>query len=96
MRTTYHNQASTQKAVYPIDLTNSLLTGVTVSSGVATHSVVGAGGSPVTCTVTVASPIGYVDVPNGLTGTVNVIDVVFTTSDSNLKPVHRLVIVTQV
>lgn len=96
MRKTYHNQASTQKAVYPIDFTNSLLTGVTVSSAIATHSVIGTGSTAVTCTCTVATPIVYVDVPTGLTVGGNAVDVVVTTSDSNVKPVHRLIIITEI
>lgn len=95
MKTTHHNQASTQESRYPIDFTPSLLTGVTVSSAVATHTVYPSG-SALTITTNVSSPTVYVNVPAGLAVGTNVIMVVVTTSDSALSPVHRLVIVTQV
>lgn len=94
MKTTYHNQASTQESRYPVDFTDSLLTAVTVSSATATHTVFPSG-SALTITTTVATPIVYVNVPTGLAVGTNVIMVVATTSDSLLTPVHRLIIVTQ-
>jgi hypothetical protein len=95
MKTTYHNQASTEEARYPVDFTPSLLTAVTVSSSVATHTVFPSGAA-LTITTTNATPIVYVNVPTGLAAGVNVVIVTATTSDSLLTPSHRLVITTEV
>lgn len=93
MKTTKHNQASTQESRYPIDCTASLLTGVTVTAAVATH-VAYPSGSPLSITTNVSSPIVYVNVPAGLVVGTNVIRVDITTSDSALSPVHVLEITT--
>lgn len=93
MKTTYANQAGTQESRYPIDFTQSLLTGVTVSSATATH-VAYPSGSPLTITTNVVTPIVYVNVPAGLVVGTNVIRVDVTTSDSALSPVHVLELTT--
>ncbi len=96
MRTTYHKQGTNEKMVYPLDATNSLLAGVTISSATATHTVFPSG-SAVTCTVEVATPIIYVNVPTGLPigASYNVIEVIATCSDADQKPGHRLMIETR-
>lgn len=93
MKTSKYNQASTQEARYPIDFTPSLLTGVTVSSATATHTVFSSG-TALSITTNVASPIVYVNVPAGLAVGTNIIRVDVTTSDSALSPVHVLEITT--
>lgn len=93
MKTTKHNQASTQKARYPIDATPSLLSAVTVSSALATHTVFPSG-TALSITTNVSSPIVYVNVPVGLAVGTNIIRVDITTSDSALSPVHVLEITT--
>ena len=94
MKTTYHNQASTEEKRFPIDSTPSLLTSVTVSSATATHTVYPSG-SALTITTNTSSPIVYVNVPAGLAVGTNVVRVVATTSDSLLSPAHELIIVTK-
>ena len=94
MKTTYHNQSSLEEARYPVDFTNSLLTAVTVSSAVATHTNYPSG-SALTITTSVSSPIVYVNVPAGLAVGTNVVRVVATTSDSLLSPAHELIITTK-
>jgi hypothetical protein len=83
-------QSTLEESVYPIDWTNSLLSGVTVSSVATTHTP--PSGSAASITNTLADPISYIEVPAGLALGTHFIDCVATTSNAKLSPVVRLII----
>lgn len=83
-------QSSLEERVYPIDWTDALLTGVTVSSVTTTHTP--PSGSAASITNTVSTPTSYIKVPSGLAVGTHYISCVATTSDSALSPEVRLVI----
>jgi hypothetical protein len=85
-----HKQSSLEELIYPIDFTNALLTGVTVSSATITHTP--PSGSDATITTSVVTPIVYVKVPTGLVVGTHTVSVVATTSNADLSPEVRLVI----
>lgn len=84
------SQSSLEERIYPIDWTDALLTGVTVSSITITHTP--PSGEDASITATVSSPISYIKVPSGLVVGTHYISCVATTSDSALSPEVRLVI----
>lgn len=77
-------QSSYEEKIYPIDWTNSLLTGVTVTSVAITH--VPPSGSALTITGTTTTPYSYIPVPSGLVTGVHFFHCVATTSNANLSP----------
>ena len=82
-------QSKVAKLPWPLDFTKSLLSGVTVSSAVATHTP--PSGVATTPTIQVTSPIVYVTVgPLAVTG-VHYVDVLATFSDAHKDDI-RLVI----
>ena len=83
-------QSSLAEGVYPIDFTDALLDGVTVSSVTVTH--VPPYGATATIGNSVTSPIAYIKVPTGLALGVHYVNVVATTSNADLSPVVRLVV----
>lgn len=83
-------QSSLEERIYPIDWTDALLTGVTVSSVTITHTP--PSGADATITSTISSPISYIKVPSGLVVGVHYVSVVATTSNADLSPEVRLVI----
>lgn len=86
----HYRQSSNEEIKYPIDWTNTLLTGVTVSSVAVTHTP--PSGSAVTVTASVSSPLSYIPIPSGLAIGRHYFSCVATTSDSALSPEVRLVI----
>jgi len=82
-------QSTAAKLPWPLDFTNSLLTGVTVSSAVATHTP--PSGTATTPTIQVTSPIVYVTIgPLGVTG-VHIVDVLATFSDSTKDDIRLII-----
>jgi len=83
-------QSKVAKLPWPLDFTKSLLSGVTVSSAVVTHTPP-SGGTVTTPSTQIVSPIVYVTVgPLGVTG-VHYVDVLATFSDATKDDI-RLVI----
>ena len=81
-------QSTVAKLPWPLDFTNSLLSGVTVSSAVATHTP--PSGAATTPTIQVTSPYVYVTVgPLTVTG-VHYIDVVATFSDEHIDDIRLI------
>ena len=74
----------------PIDWTNSLPDGVTVSSVAVTHEP--PSGSAVTITPTVATPISYIPIPSGLAIGTHYLHCVATTTNTNHSPEVRLIV----
>lgn len=83
-KTSQQTQTSREELIYPIDFTNALLTGVTVTDATITHTP--PSGSAATIGKTVQTPIVYVKVPKGLAVGLNTVSVVATTSDPDLSP----------
>jgi hypothetical protein len=77
-------QTSREERIYPIDFTNALLSGVTVSSVTITHTP--PYGAVATIGNTISSPIAYVKVPTGLVVGLHTVSVVATTSNTDLSP----------
>lgn len=74
---------------WPCDFTDSLLTGDTVNSAVATHTP--PSGSATNPVETVSSPIVYVAVgPLAVTG-VHIVDVVATTTNGNVDDIRLII-----
>lgn len=86
----YQTQSSLEERVYPIDWTDALLSGVTVSSVTVTHTP--PSGADATITNSVSSPISYIKVSTGLVTGIHYVSVVATTSNADLSPEVRLVI----
>lgn len=89
-KTSSQVQSSLEERIYPIDWTDALLTGVTVSSVTITHTP--PSGADASITSTISSPISYIKVPSGLAIGVHTVSVVATTSNTELSPEVRLVI----
>lgn len=84
------SQSSLEERVYPIDFTDALLDGVTVSSASITHTP--PSGDDASITTSVVTPMVYVNVPAGLVIGTHYVSVVATTSNAALSPEVRLVI----
>lgn len=85
------NQGTGEEKEYCIDWTDRLPTGVTVSSITATHTP--PSGSAVTPTNDYSdAPITYTYMPSGLVVGMHFLDIVATTSNSNISPEVRFVI----
>lgn len=83
-------QSSLEERIYPIDWTDALLSGVTVSSVAITHTP--PSGADASIMSTISSPISYIKVPSGLAVGMHTVSVVATTSNADLSPEVRLVI----
>lgn len=83
-------QSTREGLIYPVDFTNALLTGVTVTDATITHTP--PSGAAATISKQVTTPIVYVKVPKGLAVGRHVVSVVATTSDADLSPEVRLLI----
>lgn len=89
-RDSHQKQSSLEERIYPIDWTDALLTGVTVSSITITHTP--PSGEDASITSAVVTPISYIKVPAGLVAGTHFVSCVATTSDTALSPEVRLVI----
>ena len=85
------SQSSLEERIYPIDWTDALLTGVTVTSVTITHTKPdGTAGTGITSTI--STPTSYIKVPSGLAVGTHYVSCVATTSDTALSPEVRLII----
>jgi hypothetical protein len=94
MKRSQSNQASFEKLPYYADFTDSLPSGVTISSAVAVHDVYPSG-SALTITAVASSPGVWAYVPTGLVVGTNSFYILATTSDSKVLPAHRFIITTK-
>lgn len=79
-----------EERIYPIDWTDALLSGVTVSGVTIVHTPPSGDDANITSTTT--SPISYVKVPSGLVVGAHTVSVIATTSNADLSPEVRLII----
>lgn len=81
-------QSPLEKLIYPIDWSEALLAGVTVSDVSITHTP--PNGSAATFGKQVSSPITYIKSPSGLAAGKHTVSVVAITSNADLQPEVRL------
>lgn len=87
----HDTQSSLEEKPYPIDWTDALPSGVTVSSLAATHTPPSGAAVTLTHDLTLA-PITTSYVPSGLVVGVHTFSVVATTSNTKVSPEVRLII----
>jgi len=81
-------QSTLEKLIYPIDWTDALLAGVTVSDVSITHTP--PSGDDATFGKQINNPVTYIKSPSGLVAGKHIVSVVAITSNADLQPEVRL------